>query len=318
MGILFLAAGYFAQGSLARRGPAGFVRERLMRLGAPTLFYMLVLNPVILLLINPNRSDYGPLPGAYASYLTSGNFLGGTGPMWFAAALLIFSAVLAAWWALRPLPEPAAADAPRAPRRACDRDLGPRARGGDLRHPDRGAGRLVGPQHAALLLPPVRPRVRDRGRGSAGPLAPGACTVRSRAQGRMGRPVLGPVALALVLVMMGALTGKISRDFAGGWNSTALAFAGWEQLAGLGLGLGALAFCSGRLDVSTPLSRWLSDRSFGVYLFHPPILILITIAMRPITADPFFKVALLTAACLVASFLVSDVARRIPGLRALV
>jgi glucan biosynthesis protein C len=37
MAILFLVAGYFAHGSLERRGPAGFVRERLVRLGLPTL-----------------------------------------------------------------------------------------------------------------------------------------------------------------------------------------------------------------------------------------------------------------------------------------
>src|SRR5258708_38511031 len=35
MGLLFFVAGYFAHSSLARRGPAAFVRERLFRLGLP-------------------------------------------------------------------------------------------------------------------------------------------------------------------------------------------------------------------------------------------------------------------------------------------
>ncbi len=318
MGILFLVAGYFAHGSLVRRGPGGFVRERLMRLGAPTLFYMLVLNPVILLVINPNRNDYGPLPGAYASYLTSGRFLGGTGPMWFAAALLIFSAVLAAWRALRPLPGPAAAPEPSAPGAAAVATWGAALVAATF------LTRTVEPVDSSVLnmqLCYFPQYVLAFGTGVAAArgrwLQALARSPLARRAGWAGL-VLGPVALALVLVKMGVLRGAISRDFAGGWNPTALAFAAWEQLAGLGLGLGALAFCSGKLDVSTPLSRWLSDRSFGVYLFHPPLLILITVAMRPFTADAFFKVSLLTAACLGASYLVSDIARRIPGLRALV
>jgi peptidoglycan/LPS O-acetylase OafA/YrhL len=318
MGILFLVAGYFAHGSLVRRGPGGFVRERLMRLGAPTLFYMLVLNPVILLLINPNRDDYGPLPGAYAAYLASGRFVGGSGPMWFAAALLIFSAVLAASRALRPASEAEPAGAPPAPGAAAVAAWGLALVAATF------LTRTVEPVDSSVLnmqLCYFPQYVLAFGTGVAA--ARGRwlqALARSALARRAGWAalILGPVALALVLVEMGVLRGAISRDFAGGWNPTALAFAAWEQLAGLGLGLGALAFCSGKLDVSTTLSRWLSERSFGVYLFHPPILILIGIAMRPLAADPFFKVSLLTAACLVASYLVSDIARTIPGLRALV
>jgi len=49
MGLLFFVAGYFAQLSLARKGPGAFVRKRLVRLGLPTLLYMLVIHPFILL-----------------------------------------------------------------------------------------------------------------------------------------------------------------------------------------------------------------------------------------------------------------------------
>jgi glucan biosynthesis protein C len=53
MGLLFLISGYFAYVSLARRGPWRFMRERLLRLGLPALFYMLVIHPFILLILNP-------------------------------------------------------------------------------------------------------------------------------------------------------------------------------------------------------------------------------------------------------------------------
>ena len=48
------------------------------------------------------------------------------------------------------------------------------------------------------------------------------------------------------------------------------------------------------------------------------ILILATIALRRTDVNLFFKVSLLTGAGLIGSFLISDVARRIPGLRRLV
>jgi peptidoglycan/LPS O-acetylase OafA/YrhL len=103
----------------------------------------------------------------------------------------------------------------------------------------------------------------------------------------------------------------------GGWHLAALGLAAWEQLAGVGLGLGALAFCSGELATSTALSRWLADRSFGVYVFHPVVLVLFTVAFRPLALDPFLKVSMLTAAGLAGSLIVADLVRRIPGFRAI-
>ncbi|WP_055717160.1 acyltransferase family protein [Streptomyces torulosus] len=46
MPMLFLVAGLGARHSLRRRGPAGFARERLLRLGVPLVFASLALNPL--------------------------------------------------------------------------------------------------------------------------------------------------------------------------------------------------------------------------------------------------------------------------------
>ncbi|HEY5080058.1 MAG TPA: acyltransferase [Opitutaceae bacterium] len=318
MGILFLVAGYFAQGSLERRGPAGFVRERLFRLGLPSLLYMLAIHPLIVLVINPGGYDHGPLARAYLDYLSSGRFLVGSGPMWFAVALLGFSCAFAGWRALRP--QPAARHA--------------------------GAGAVPGPSSVAawaltlvaatFLMRTVQPidssvlnmqlcffpqYVLAFGAGIAAArnawLQPLARSALARRCG-WAALVLGPFLLAAVLVASGVLKGASPSDLKGGWHLASLEFASWEQLVGLGLGLGALAFCSGKLDRSTPLWRWLSDRSFGVYLLHPPLLVLLAIAFRPLEIGAVFKVVLLTGTGLAASLLAADTARRIPGLRAIV
>jgi glucan biosynthesis protein C len=42
LGPLFLVAGWFSARSLARRGPGGFARSRLLRLGVPLLVFVLL------------------------------------------------------------------------------------------------------------------------------------------------------------------------------------------------------------------------------------------------------------------------------------
>jgi glucans biosynthesis protein C len=44
MGLLFLISGYFSPQSLDRKGPARFVRDRLIRLGIPLVVFYFVLN----------------------------------------------------------------------------------------------------------------------------------------------------------------------------------------------------------------------------------------------------------------------------------
>ena len=92
MGFLFLIAGYFAAGSLDRKGFAMFVRDRLVRLGIPSLLFMLVLYPLIVYWML--RDFYEPFRQsvwvAYPNFILSGQVLSASGPMWFALALLIF------------------------------------------------------------------------------------------------------------------------------------------------------------------------------------------------------------------------------------
>jgi glucan biosynthesis protein C len=76
MGLLFFVAGYFVPGAYDKKGGSRFLRDRAFRLGLPTLFYIVILGPV-------------------TEYVANGNWeggpnLGGTGPLWFCEALLIF------------------------------------------------------------------------------------------------------------------------------------------------------------------------------------------------------------------------------------
>lgn len=80
MALLFFVAGYFAHGSLNRRGTVAFLRERLFRLGLPALVYMLVIHPFILLGLNPWGADFGSAAAFYLKFLRTGRWLSASGP----------------------------------------------------------------------------------------------------------------------------------------------------------------------------------------------------------------------------------------------
>jgi len=93
LGALFFVAGWFSVGSLERRGPSGFARSRLLRLGAPLLVFVLLLQPLTDYVGNL-RSERG----SFAYYLGMTE----VSVMWFVAALLTFSLAYAGLRRVRP------------------------------------------------------------------------------------------------------------------------------------------------------------------------------------------------------------------------
>ena len=88
-----MVAGWFSVRSIARRGPAGFARSRLVRLGVPILVFVALVEPLTDYLGNIWDESHG-----------FGYYIGTTelSVMWFAAALLVFSLVYATWEHVHP------------------------------------------------------------------------------------------------------------------------------------------------------------------------------------------------------------------------
>ena len=91
--------------------------------------------------------------------------------------------------------------------------------------------------------------------------------------------------------------------------------AGW--LALLGGPLLLLALFSRKCNFEGPRLRWLADRSFGVYVLHAPVIIALAMLYRALPQNMYALAALLTVTGLVASYILADLARRLPGLRAI-
>src|ERR1700712_258339 len=92
MAVLFFIAGYFSAAAYDRKGFSRFLRDRFFRLGLPTLLYMLVIGPLTQYFLSWTWGK-GGFGHQWLKHVRDGEWLSETGPMWFCAALLLFSIV---------------------------------------------------------------------------------------------------------------------------------------------------------------------------------------------------------------------------------
>jgi peptidoglycan/LPS O-acetylase OafA/YrhL len=310
MGLLFFFAGYFSDRSLARRGKAAFLAERLRRLGIPTLLFMVVIHPFVIWgLLREGGTPFWP---AYLEFLESGRFLSGSGPMWFCFALLLFSVPFAFW----------------TPKSKSQTGKGVEINAWAVLLLGLGLGiasfliRIVQPIGTSimnfqlcffaqyLVAFPLGVWVSRRNG-----LNDIAASKTARTAGWTAL-LLGPAAL-IGIAIFGGLSNAVSQRIFGGWNASAFAYALWEQFTGIGLGLGAMALCWRLFNRKSSALGWLSDHSFGVYMLHTPVLVALALGMVGLHLPPLMMAAILATSGLILSFGVAAIAKKTPLLKAI-
>ena len=97
MGLFFFLSGLFTPSSYDRKGPWGFLKDRLMRLGIPVLIYVLFLSPVAKTCMSLFQHT-GTIGQLLSSFSWSKYFdMIGIGQLWFLVMLLIFDACYILW-----------------------------------------------------------------------------------------------------------------------------------------------------------------------------------------------------------------------------
>ena len=145
-----------------------------------------------------------------------------------------------------------------------------------------------------------------------------------RISSRAGRGYLaagllgGGVAWYLLINQGGALQGQL-RDYGGGWHWQTAGMDLWRSSTCVCLALGLITLYRDRCNSQGPVSRFLTRNAFGVYVFHAPILIAATRILQLWPVDVWVKFCAASVIAIIVSFLfVGLVARRTPGLRAIV
>jgi surface polysaccharide O-acyltransferase-like enzyme len=298
LGPLFLVAGRLAAGSVARGGPGGFARSRLLRLGAPVVVFVLVVQPL---------AEYVGQRGLHRPVSLAATLRGTElSVMWFVVALLVFSLAYAGLRALRLAPTP-----PLVARAGRDLVV---------------AGLLIAlaslavwqlwpwnseafrtmrlgewPQAAVLFALGVR--AAETGWWDAIP----ASLMR-----RVGwAAALGTVATATFFVVMEAkgATDSVLDEAAG--PATVL-FATLDGAVAVSLSLWLVGWARRRLHRQGPLLTRAARGSYSTYVVHPLVLTCVMVLLAPAPLPPELKFLLVSASGLMACFATGYALTRIP------
>jgi glucans biosynthesis protein C len=321
MGILFFIAAVLTPGAYDRKGFGKFIRDRLLRLGAPALIYVFVLHPLASLIRETglgNEVAWAGFLDWYRSFLGSGLFLKESGPLWFAIALLAFSLVYALCrLALRLFRKPGSEPMPPKPRSARTVHLGAlvlivvMTLGSFL-------VRLAWPMGTSWYNMQLCFFFQYIAMFSAGLWAArsGFLEWLSRSTGRIWfrlSLIVGIPAWLLLLGLGGAMTGNQDL-YLGGWHWQAAAFAAWESFFCVAFSLGLLSLYRERANGSGRLSKLLSETCFGIYCFHAPILVGMSMILRKAAIFPLGKALVVAALSWLISLGAAWLVRSIPGL----
>jgi glucan biosynthesis protein C len=309
MGLLFFIAGYFVPGSCDKKGVARFLRDRLFRLGLPTLIFMIILQPLTVwmayFLHHPGFTSW------CLKYLTTPELLSGTGPLWFALALLLFSIIYAGWRLLFKTGPSPVNEKPII-----------------ITHAGVLAVIAVISVVAFLIRwgQPIGTAVLNMQLGFfaqyiilfiLGIVAYRQNWLASLSLG-FGRfwfhlaLILG-IPLWFVIMVLGNAP-KSLLPFSGGLHWQAAVYAVWESFFCIGICLGLLVIYREKYNTQGPASRFLSKNYFGVYVFHAPILVGTALIFSDWLAYPLLKAIIVAAIVLPVSFGFSYLVRRVPWL----
>ncbi len=307
MGMFFLIAGYFTPVSLARKGAARFLGDRLVRLGAPLLVFGFALGPLSAALAGAPAGQ--PVVGRWVGLMASGVFI--IGPLWFALALLVFALGWVAWAPARnaraaaaPTPGPAIPSWPSWLMAA------------------------VGVGAAALLLRqwvPVGQTVFGLQLGYFASytflFALGCHAARGRWLERVaaaqakGWAVVSVLALPAVFIAAARGTGPDGQaaNVNGGLGLAAVVYAFWEPFVAWGIIASLLYVFRTRFNrASARWSRW-SSQAYGAFIVHAPVLVGISVLASGWTGPVLLKFVAVTVLATVLSFGLAGWLRRLPG-----
>ena len=99
---------------------------------------------------------------------------------------------------------------------------------------------------------------------------------------------------------------------AGGFNAASLLYALWESLFCVSIIIALIGIAKAKFDMQNRAMKFLSENTFGIYVFHAPVLISLSILTKDIHPGALPKFFIIGFLAIVTSLLVSWLIRQIP------
>jgi surface polysaccharide O-acyltransferase-like enzyme len=311
MGFFFLLSAYFTGPSYDRKGAGQFIADRLLRLGIPLLVYSFILSPFISYLVYYFAKGHHI---TYLQYLSRYDTWVDPGVMWFVAALLVFTLIYVGVRSLvkitfkNPLPVPGTGAI-----LLFAIALGVISFLARVVFP---VGWVLKPlgfqlghftQYIALFI--------------VGLLA---CQNQwfDGLSERTGKRLKWSAWLCLLFFpVFFIIRVKLNMPvawYSGGFHWQSLLYSVWEQWIGLSILTALLSRGKRSWNTSSPLFGKLSRCSFAVYIFHPLVIVALTLAVRNWAVDPAIKLLLVAPLAILGSFLLGTFILLIPGVKRII
>jgi surface polysaccharide O-acyltransferase-like enzyme len=303
MGFFFLLAAFFTPSSYDRKGAGRFLSDRLLRLGVPLLFYSFIFSPFVSFLVY----RYTQHRITYLQYLSGYDDWIEFGVLWFVAALLLFTLVYMFW---RKVARP-------------------------VRVVEQVPSALyimlfaiaVGiVSFATRIIFPVGWTLKPLGFQLGhfpqyiGLFIVGLLAYRNswfeQLPDRTGKQ-LGTCALLLLLFFPVFYMIRVKLNmpiawYSGGLHWQSLLYAVWEQCIGISILTALLTRARRSWNKSSAWLTPLSRATFAVYIFHPLVVVSLSLLLMSWSVDPAVKLLLAAPAAVVGSFLFGFIVLRIP------
>jgi hypothetical protein len=311
MGYFFMLAAYFTQSSYSRKGTTKFIKDRLVRLGIPILFYSFILSPFISYLVyyfaKKQHITYFQYLSGYDSWID-------LGVTWFVAALLLFTLL---YVGLKNIFKVSFKKSLAAPKSGTIllfaillgiisflvRILFPV---GWVLEP---IGFQLGhfPQYIALFII-------------------GLLAAKNNWFDQLSDKTFKQLKISAwlcllffpVFFIIKFTLNTPSPWFSGGLHWEALLYAVWEQWIGISILTVLLIKGKKSWNISSVLLTKLSRCSFAVYIFHPLVIVVFTLAVRNWAIEPAIKLLVIAPVVVVVSFLLGSLILLIPGVKKII
>jgi glucans biosynthesis protein C len=300
MSLFFFIAGYFVPASLERKGVKTYILDRLKRLGIPVLVYILLIQPLCVKLVYPqlNLTEY-TLDGFHHL-----DFLGRTGPLWFAFALLIFSILFALIYRYLPLTKP------------------------NSNISNTKIFMLIGLITLLAFLIRIFAPIGTSFYNLQfcffaayvvffylGTMA-SKNNILEKINLQQGRKWLY-IAFGIGLPIW-FITGYVGKIFEGkmmifgGLNTPAFLYAFWESFFCVTFIIALMGISKAKFNFQNRTMKFLSENTFGIYVFHAPVLISLSVLTKNIHLYALPKFCIIGFLAIIASLFVSWLIRKIP------
>ena len=305
MGMFFMISAYFLEKSFQKKSIGQILKDKLKRLGIPLIFYPLVISPIIIYLIV--RFDRG-IVLSISSFLKEAKWLT-FGPLWFVAALLIFTmaALLLLYFKKRKpsqtiaLPSnlsifgfaTAIAVISFIVRIWFPVGWSLKPFGFQLGH---------FPQYILLFFV-----------GYVASQQNWLQQITYRQSKLWLNAVLFMVFILFPLVFhFGDTATNGPEVFMGGKNWQSLVYCLWEQMVGIGIMVALLGIFKEKYPTQNSLLKTMSAGAYTVYIIHPLILVPISLLLKDVDLSASIKFIALAPIVLVLCFGLSSIIRKLP------